>query len=175
VEDEPPKQLPAFPGGPDPTQPVPRESIEGYDLARYAQVSALLAEGIQPRESVFAANGLTERAWAHIELTWMLRIATALLQGDQSLALEFDRLYVQAQDALGPTDPTMSLEQYAEVVARIEGGQDPVEVFGAHGLTLASAARLQRAWTRRLAQDIEMTDAFRAMVKDAKARLGAGG
>lgn len=168
------KKLPTFPGGPDPSLPVPRETVEGYDLPRYVQLSAELAEGAKPREELLLANGLTERAWAHIELTWMLRIATGLLQGDQSLALEYDTLYVAAQDALGPPDPTMPLDRYAGVVARLEVGQDPVEVFAAHGLTLASAARLQRAWTKRLARDIEMTDAFRGMVKAAKADLGGG-
>jgi hypothetical protein len=150
---------------------MPRETVEGYDLPRYVQLSAELAEGAKPREELLAAAGLSERAWAHIELTWMLRIATGLLQGDQSLALEYDALYVAAQDALGPADPTMPLEKYAGVVARLELGHDPIEVFDAHGLTLASAARLQRAWTKRLARDMDLTEAFRGMVKAAKAGL----
>jgi len=160
--------LPTFPGGPDPNQPIPREAVEGYDLERYARLSARLAEGREPREGILATEKLTERGWANIELTWMLRIATALLAGDQSLALEFDRLYVEAQDSLGPTDPTLPLDKYAHLVAQLEGGRDPTEAFAEHGLSLADAARLQRAWTRRLAQDPAMTETFREMVGGAR-------
>ena len=98
----------------------------------------------------------------------MLRVATGLLKGEQELALEFDRLYVAAQDSLGPTDPTMPLEGYASVVAELEAGRAPTEVFEEHGLSLASAARLQRAWTKRLAQDPAMVVAFREMVGRAR-------
>ncbi len=163
-----PNALPRFPGGPDPSLPVPRDAVDGFDLERYASVSAQLAEGNRPRDEIFAENELTERSWAHVELTWMLRVATALLQGDKELALEFDRLYVAAQDSLGPTDPTLPLDRYAVVVAKIEAGRDPAEVFEEHGLSLAAAARLQRAWTKRLAQDPAMVDAFREMVKAAR-------
>ena len=165
---DPKPTVPAFPGGPDPSQPVPREAIEGFDLPRYARVSARLAEGKEPREQVLAAEGITERGWAHIELTWMLRIATALLQGDTSLPTEFNGLYVEAQDVLGPTDPTLSLDQYAHMVAQLEGGADPLEVFAHYGITLADSARLQRAWNKRLAQDPAMTEAFRQMVESAR-------
>jgi hypothetical protein len=160
--------LPIFPGGPDPNLPIPREAVEGYDLPRYTQVSARLAEGKEPREGVLASEKLTERGWAHVELTWMLRIASALLAGDQTLALEFDRLYVEAQDSLGPTEPTLPLDKYAVLVAQLEGGREPMEAFAEHGLSLADAARLQRAWTRRLAHDPAMNETFREMVGAAR-------
>jgi hypothetical protein len=161
--------VPAFPGGPDPSKPVPREAVEGFDLSRYAKLSARLAEGKERRDLVLSAEGLTERSWAHVELTWMLRIATEMLHGDTQLALEFDRLYVEAQDSLGPTDPVLPLDRYAHLVAQLEGGRDPVEAFHEHGLSLADAARLQRAWTKRLAQDPAMMETFREMVEGARA------
>jgi hypothetical protein len=162
-----PSPVPAFPGGPDPSKPVPRDPVEGFDLQRYVDLSAKLAERVAPREELLAAAGIGDSQWSQIERTWMLRIATALLQGDQSLALEYDRLYVGAQDALGAGEEPMPIETYAEIVAEIESGGDPAEVYAAHGVSLACAARQQRAWTKRLAEDIDLTDRFRELVKAA--------
>ena len=167
---DPASALPVIPGGPDPSKPVPRDPVDGFDLGRYATVSAVLAEGTRPREEVLAEQGLTERSWCRIELTWMLRVATSMLRGEQDLALEYNDLYVAAQDSLGPSDPVLPLDGYAVVVAHIEAGRDPAEVFAENGLSLASAARLQRAWTTRLARDPAMAHDFREMVTRARTR-----
>ena len=82
--------LPRFPGGPDPSKPVPRDPVEGVDLARYVTISAELTERKTPRKQVLARAQLDEMRWMKIEQTWLLRIATAALQGDLSLLQQHD-------------------------------------------------------------------------------------
>lgn len=160
-----------LPGGPKAGEPIPDGPIDGVDFATYARISAILAEKRAPRAGVLSANNLDEVKWAFVEQGFMLRIATAALRGDMSLAMELDRLYTEAQDQLGDTEPTRPLNHYATLVARIEAGQPAPEVLKSDGLSLADWARLQRAWTNRLAQDGEMTSTFRGWVEEHKRAL----
>ena len=164
------RPLPQFPGGPDPSQPVPRTPVDGVDLETYARIAATLAERPGARGATLAEHRLDESRWMEIEKTWLLRVATASLQKDLSLGEELDRAYTAAQASLGPTDPTRSLEEYAKLMARIEGGEDVASVARSAGMSLGDWARLSRAWTARLAQDPAIGEAFRGMV--ARARGG---
>jgi hypothetical protein len=157
-----------FPGGPRPDEPVSREPISGVDLATYAKISAELAEGKVARKDVLRACGFDELRWAHVEQGWLVRIATAALRGDASLATDLDRLYLEAQDALGPTEPMRGLDRYAWLVARMERGEDPADVYASDGLSLPDAARLQRAWTKRLVSDEALMSTFRGWVERLK-------
>lgn len=165
---EPPK-VPAFPGGPDPNAPVPRDAVDGVDLKTYARISAELAERKAPSAEVLRRFLLDEIRWIDIEKTWLLRVAVAGMQGDMTLGQELDAAYTEAQAALGPSDPTRSLEQYAALLARIESGQPPATVLAADGLSLADWARLQRAWTMRAVNDAGLAATLRALVEEAKA------
>jgi hypothetical protein len=157
-----------LPSGPAPGEPIPTEPIAGIDLATYAKISAELAEKREPRAAVLRACGLTELVWLRVEQGWLVRIATAAMRGDPSLATELDRLYTAAQDSFGPTDPTRPLDHYATLVARMEAGEDPADTLAADGLSLADWGRLQRAWTRRLANDAALASTFRGWVERLK-------
>jgi len=157
-----------LPGGPAPGEPIPNGPIDGIEFGTYVRISAILAEKKAPRANVLAANNLDEVRWAFVEQGFLLRVATAALRGDMGPSEELDRQYVEAQDALGPTDPTRPLDQYAALVARMEMGEPPTRVLASDGLSLADWARLQRAWTARLAQDAEMTSTFRGWVESRK-------
>ncbi|MEJ7728281.1 MAG: hypothetical protein WKG00_03615 [Polyangiaceae bacterium] len=167
MADKPP--LPHFPGGPDPGQPVPRTAVHGLDVAAYARVAAALAERPTGRARVLAEHQLDEARWMQIEQTWLLRVATASLQHDLALGEELDRAYTAAQAALGESEPTRTLEQYAALTARIERGEATGMVISAAGLSLADWTRLARAWTTRLARDPALSATFRAMVNAAPA------
>src|SRR5690348_8132542 len=93
--------VPALPGGPDPTQPVPRAPVHGVDLAAYARASARLAARERPRAEVLAALGLDEARWLAVEQTWLLRIATAMLQQDTSLPAEYEAAHAAAREEIG--------------------------------------------------------------------------
>lgn len=92
---------PHFPGGPDPTRPVPRAAVDGLDVTAYARLSAQLASNPRGRNAVLAANQLDERRWMAIEKVWLLRLATAAMQRDLSLQHDHDHAFQEAKTQLG--------------------------------------------------------------------------
>jgi hypothetical protein len=123
-----------------------------------------LTEAAGARPQVLREAGIDEMSWLEVEKTWLLRIAVSLMRGETALATEFDELHSRAQDALGSGDRPRSVEEYAEIVARIERGAEPSQVLAAQGLTPPAWARLQRGWTKRLAADPAMLEHFRELV-----------
>lgn len=89
--------LKQLPGGPDPSRPVPRDPVDGFDLAACAAVTERLSRADGPRTATLASFGLTEARWTAIESTWLLRIATALLQQDLSLGSAYDEALLAAR------------------------------------------------------------------------------
>jgi hypothetical protein len=162
----PPPNLPGFPAD----QPVSTEPVEGLTLEQYATISAELNERREPPEAVLLRHGLDTSRWLRVEQTWPLRIAALALRGSPALAQDYDRYYVAAQDALGPTEPVRSLDEYARITGRIIAGEEAAQVSSSEGLSLADFARLSRAWNARLARDPEMTKTFRALVQAHKQR-----
>lgn len=160
--------FPRLPGGPDPAEPVPRTPVSGFDLTAYASLSAELAARREPRAAVLSRLGLTEPRWLSVEQTWMLRLATALLQEDLTLGADYDAAYAAAQAALCRT-PLPALETYARLVARLETGAPVAAVLDEASLDPPDLAHHQRTWTARLAADPALFAAFRALVEEAKA------
>jgi hypothetical protein len=160
---EPPAPVLQLPGGPDAGEPVPRTAVDGFDLAAYAGVAASLAQRSEPRAATLARSGLTEARWTRIEKTWLLRVATAFLRDDVSLGKDHDEAFQAAQRALAG-DPATTLEEYAALVAEIEGGRDAAQAMAAAGLSPAAFAAVQRRWAARIAADPGLASSFRAMV-----------
>ena len=149
-----PKPVPRLPGGPDPAEPIPREPVRGIDLETYARIAAELAERREPRAAVLGRRALSESHWLEIEKSWLLRVATAALAGDAAFGQEVDRWFMAAQDASGSSaEPARSVEDYARLMVRIEAGDDLGVLLAAEKLSPADWARLQRAWTKRIAAD----------------------
>jgi hypothetical protein len=150
-----------------PKAKVPRDPVHGFDLARYVAVAARLAEQTEPREGVLAAAGVDEMTYVDVEKTWMLRVGSAAMDGDLSLLHEYEQRYVAAQDALGPTEPTHGLDALAAIIGALAKGEDARDVLPRHRLSLAGFARLQRAWSRRMAQDDNLALVYRDMLENA--------
>lgn len=163
--------LPQLPSGPDPAKPAPRDPVAGYDLAGYARVAAELAENAEPRADVLARAGLSESGWLAIEKTWLLRLTTAALQGDMALLNEHDAALAAAQAERAAAAPPPSLEDYARVLAAIEGGQDPALAIAGAGLSIAAFARSHQSFTAKMAVDEALASTLRATVE----RLRRGG
>jgi len=166
-------ELVQLPGGPNPAEPVPRSAVAGFDLARYVGLAAELAENAEPRVAVLTRAGLDEMRWFEIEKTWLLRLATAALQGDIALLQEHEAALAAAQAERTAAKPLLSMEEYARIHAAIEGGADPSRALAAADLSPTSFARSHRAWTVKLASDTELAASFRAMVERFRCE-GAG-
>jgi hypothetical protein len=80
---------------------VPRQPVDGIDLAAYAALACALAAAPTARLKILAEHQLDEMRWLEVEKTWLLRLATAALQGDLSLGEEHDRAYSAAKAARG--------------------------------------------------------------------------
>ncbi|WP_437305811.1 hypothetical protein [Sorangium sp. So ce388] len=164
--------IPQLHGGPNPGQPVPRDPVNGVDLQCYARITAELAHGTASRAAVLARAGLDEARWLLIEQAWLLRLATAALQGDFSLASEHDAVLAAVQATLAEDAPPLPLDSYARIVAAIEGGGEPSRVLAEAGVRSAVFARSQRAWAAKLASDKALAAAFRDSVKRLRAGRG---
>lgn len=168
VSDPPDPKTIELPGGPRAGESIPDDPIDGVDFETFVKISAELAEGTPPRAAILRAVGLDDLRWAFIEQGFMMRVATAALRGETRLANELDRLFIEAQDSLGPTEPTHGLDRFAFLMAHVELGTPLAPILKSQGLTLAGFARLQRAWMRRLAADDALTRTFREWVLRAK-------
>lgn len=166
--------VPQLPGGPDPTQPVPEEPVEGIDLEAYATLSARLIADTAPREALLAQAGLNERLWLRVERTWLLRLAAAALRGELALARRYDAAYVAAQDALVEGQPLVPLDRFANLVAQIEAGRAAPLVLAEAGVSPAAFAASQRAWASRFGLDQALICTFRAIVEQWKRDNDAG-
>ncbi|XXX80863.1 hypothetical protein WMF30_19085 [Sorangium sp. So ce134] len=163
-----PKDMPAVPGGPDPSLPVPREPVDGFDLAAYAAVAAQLAEGADPRAAVLARSGLDEARWLAVEQTWLLRVAIALLQQDYDFIRAYSGATEAAREAIARDGAPLPIEAYAALIAGHESGREPGALLAEARLTPAAFARHKLAWERRLAVDAALRASFRAMVEAKK-------
>ena len=159
--------MPSIPGF-DEHQPIPTDPVEGVDLLSYAAVSAELVEDPAARVQVLGLHGLTERQWLRGAHTWLLRLAAAALRHDLSVANASDEAFTRAQATRGPTDPTQSLDQYAQLVARLGRGQAASAVLADAQISLPAWSRLHRAWSWRLAQDEQLHQTFQEMVRAAE-------
>lgn len=166
--------IPRLPGGPDPEQPVPRDPVAGVDLAAFARIAAGLAEAPASRAAVLAGAGLDEARWLEVEKTWLLRLAVAGLQGDVALLQEHDAAVLAAQAEIAAGAPPLPLEEYARIVAALEGGRDPSAFLAEAKLSAARFAQSHRAWAARLAADPALAASFRALVQSARAARAGG-
>lgn len=161
--------VPAFPGGPDPKAPVPRDPVQNVDLSTCATIAAQLAARREQRRTILGRHRLDEGRWGHVEQAWMLRIATAAMQGDLSLSQEYDAAFSSAQDALGGAD--IDLERLAAIVARIESGRPADIAMSEEGVDTTDFARAQRKFAPQLARSPELHEAFRAAVEARRRSL----
>lgn len=141
-------------------------------LQRYANVSAELAEGGEPRAAVLERHGLDEVGWALEERASLEGIAQAATQGDASLAVAYADAFVAAQDALGsPDEQEAMVHEYVAVSAELERADDPMPVLQRWSMTLAQWMRLDRHWTRRAEADDRVKEELHRMLELERERL----
>lgn len=136
----------------DERRPGPPDSV---DLPTFALVSAEIAEGREPVAEVLRRHDLEDQVWTEASLRWLEAMAAdALEKGERAtLAIEYARLFGEAQEALRTT-PEVSPEEYAELVVAMQRGDGP-RALGARGLSQADFSRLVRRFAERLAASPE--------------------
>ena len=117
------------------------------DVERYGAICAELAQRGASRAAVLKAHLLTEPAWSLVDHHWKRALADEAEEGGRALLLTFDEAYIAAQARLGKP---LGVEEYAKIQVAIERGEIG-RVLGEMSLELGDLMRLQRVWTKRLA------------------------
>lgn len=122
---------------------------DGVSLDLYASISAELAEGDRPLDTIVIAHGLSVAEWNAASIAWQrVLMEDALAEGP--LADQCAAAFVRAQDSMRPV-PELTPEEWAELAwADARGTID--EVLRGRGLGRADHARLTRRWTQLVAR-----------------------
>jgi hypothetical protein len=122
------------PQGPEPT----------ISLQRYAEISAELAEQREPRGKALERHGFDEDRWTLEERAWVETIAGGGVEGEGSVAEEYGKLFVEAQDKLAdPAEHARTPADYARISVAMER-RDPGKVLAEEKLSLSVWMRLDR-------------------------------
>ncbi|MFT3774528.1 MAG: DUF2169 domain-containing protein [Minicystis sp.] len=134
------------------------------DVARYGTICAELAHKGDDRAAVLKAHLLTEPAWAIVDQHWKKAIAQETEEGGRALLIAFDEAYLAAQQRLGKP---VGVAEYARILVGIERGEVG-RVLADLALELGDLMRLQRVWTKRLADSPELSAELTRAVEDAR-------
>ncbi len=127
--------------------------IRGVSLAEFAAVQAGLAEGID-LDAVLAAEAIDAAAWSEAEEGWADRLLDNLEQ-EGPLQNRFDAHLAEAQDRYARPVPPLDeqLGSWLDFVRGWSADPEPVALLARLGLHSSDIIRLQRAWSRRLANE----------------------
>ncbi|APR84586.1 Uracil-DNA glycosylase, family 4 [Minicystis rosea] len=157
-------QKPVRPVIPRDAGPALRKDI---DVQRYGTIAAELAHKGESRAAVLKAHLLTEPAWSLVDQHWKKAIAQETEEGGRTLLLAFDEAYLATQQRLGK--PVGVLE-YARIQVGIERGEVG-RALAELSLELGDLMRLQRVWTKRLADSPDLAADLDRAVEDARRNM----
>jgi hypothetical protein len=120
-----------------------------FPLARFAALSAEIAEQRTPRGEVLSASELDEQAWSAIERHWLAAIKRDASHGRGELQGAYDSAYVAAVEGFrGPITPA----EYARIVVSLER-KEGKETLDALRIQRPAGMIIIRLWTRKVAAD----------------------
>lgn len=132
------------------------------DIEGYAALMVELAAAGEGREEVLARHGLDEDRWAEIDTHFQEQLSAAMdEEGDgvgEAIA-RYAAAYEAAQRAQGPA---ISVELFARVTRLLEASGDLRAALARAGVTLAQFVQASEHWSRRIVEDPEVEQRFRA-------------
>jgi hypothetical protein len=138
-------------------------------IERYATVSAELAQKGADRGVVLRGHRFTVAAWAAVDRHWTRAIAEQTERGERALLSAFDAAYVASQERLRRP---IGVHEYARILVGLERGEVG-RVLAELELQLSDLMRLQRVWTKKLAETPRLAAELQQATEDA--RRAAGG
>lgn len=127
------------------------------DLARYATISADLAEGDRSMKDVLEAHGLAQAEWDAASLHWATRMAEEARVSPE-LAIAFSEAFAKAQDAKKPLPP-YDVVGYATLMNEVES-LGLARALGKRQISKADYFRLIRHWAKAIASDVALSKAY---------------
>jgi hypothetical protein len=130
-------------------EPATAPDPADFPLARFAALSAEIAERRTPRAEVLSASQLDEQAWSAVERHWAAAIKRDAAHGRGQLQSVYDSAYVAAVEGFrGPITPA----EYARIVASLER-KEGKEVLDELKIQRPAGMIIIRLWTRKVAAD----------------------
>ncbi len=151
-----PPPAPELPAGFDPKD-VP--------VRTYGTVSAELMIRRGERAKVLEEHKLSEPAWARIHAYWTGEMGRETARGESRLLAQFDTAYVET---LGRLRKPIGIPEYAAILVAIERGAVDRQLAQL-SLSLSDLMRVQRVWTRRIADDPEVGKVLGKAIEEARA------
>jgi len=148
VPSDPAVSLPRAKVAPTEAEPAP----ESVTIERYAAISAALSRKGVDRGAVLRAHKLTIAGWGSIDRHWKRALAEQTDHGEKALLSAFDDAYVAAQGAL---HRPVGVRDYARILIGLERGEVG-RVLADLQLQLSDLMRLQRVWSKRVAEAPEL-------------------
>ncbi len=139
-------------------------------LERYAQISAELGEQREPRADTLARHDFDEDRWTLEERGWVEAIAGGGVEGEGSLAEEYGKLFVAAQERLAdPAELRRTIADFARITVRMER-RDPGKVLAEEKLSLSVWMRLDRRIGAAADRDEALAAELTRLLEEERAR-----
>jgi hypothetical protein len=143
-------------GGPERAGIVEFPALHGLTLEQYAGVTAAQAEDF-PLDAVLTSEEIDAPTWQLAGLAWKAKIVEAAQAGGALFAAYREKLGI-AEDCLrrriSPLDDDLSA--WIGFLGAWSVHPAPFEILTAFGLRMNDVARLQRGWSRRVANDASL-------------------
>ena len=143
----------------------PDPAPESVPIELYATLSAALARKGVDRGAVLRAHKLSIAGWGAIDRHWKRSLAEQTDRGEKSLLHAFDIAYVTAQAEL---HRPVGVREYARILIGLERGEVG-RVLADLELQLSDLMRLQRVWTKRVAENQELAAELAEILEELRA------
>jgi hypothetical protein len=157
------------PSGPAPSS-SPASNPKDVPIALYGTISAELMIRRGERARVLDEHRLSEPAWARVHSHWTGEMGRETARGESKLLAQFDEAYVET---MGRLRKPIGVPEYAALQVAIERGAVDKQL-AALALSLSDLMRVQRVWTRRLADDPELGKVLGKAIEEARGAAPKG-
>ncbi|MFS8069241.1 MAG: DUF2169 domain-containing protein, partial [Byssovorax sp.] len=166
----PPAAKPVIPSAPASTPQREAAAIEAdpapetVSIELYAAVSAALSRKGVDRGAVLRAHNLSITGWGAIDRHWKRSLAEHAERGEKTMLHAFDLAYVTAQ---GELHRPIGVREYGRILVGLERGEVD-RVLADLELQLSDLMRIQRVWSKRVADSTELASALAVLLEELR-------
>jgi hypothetical protein len=148
-----------------PSQPdAAKIDAAAFPIEKCAAINAEIAMKRAPMAEVLKKHQVEADEWTAVDRHWLAAITKETERGKTTLLGTYDAAYVGALEKIrGP----ITTEDYARVVVGVERG-DVAAVLSSLGVPRTALMRIERVWTKRLAEDAKLAQKIGAAVDAAR-------
>ena len=166
----PPEAKPVVPSAPVSTPLGNATSLEAdpapeaIPIELYAAVSAALSRKGVDRDAVLRAHKLSITGWGAVDRHWKRSLAEHAERGEKTMLHAFDLAYITAQGELHRPN---GVHEYGRILVGLERGEVG-RVLADLELQLSDLMRIQRVWSKRVADSPELASALAVILEELR-------